>query len=245
MSTPITTETTTTTSLNGMLPSCYAFTICYDWTTLLHQSGPLIHVLKQTNAVVDLLLPQLKPLTASSTSSSSSSGCEIIHEGIFCDGCDMNPIRGLRFKCGSCADFDFCSSCPAKGGHNSDHMFIKAKLPLIQTSNNGRGAGSAQNSPVVDIKRVNQSIGSVLTKGVDIKHLLTTSMNGSKDTTRRAQIMNNIGYIYLHGLFGISPDPVKAVEWFKKSALLDDEFGCFNYGWMLRDGVLPHLTQTI
>jgi hypothetical protein len=81
--------------------------------------------------------------TSTSTSTSSSSSglkpSEIIHEGIICDGCGMNPIRGLRFKCGSCADFDFCSSCEAKGGHNPDHMFIKAKLPLIrQTSNNGR-----------------------------------------------------------------------------------------------------------
>jgi hypothetical protein len=55
--------------------------------------------------------------------------------------------------------------------------------------------------------------------------------------TTRGQLMNNIGYIYLHGLFGTPADPIKAVEWFKKSALLDDEFGCFNYGWMLRDGV--------
>jgi hypothetical protein len=54
---------------------------------------------------------------------------------------------------------------------------------------------------------------------------------------RRGEIMNNIGYVYLHGLLGTPRDPIKAVEWFKKSALLEDQFGWFNYGFMLRDGV--------
>jgi hypothetical protein len=77
-----------------------------------------------------------------------------------------------------------------------------------------------------------------------IQHLLTDRPTASLASSaihtsprRRSEIMNNIGYIYLHGLFDTTSDPVKAVEWFKKSAFANDELGCFNYGCMLLDGV--------
>jgi hypothetical protein len=33
------------------------------------------------------------------------------HINITCDGCHMLPIRGLRYKCGVCEDFDYCQNC--------------------------------------------------------------------------------------------------------------------------------------
>jgi len=36
------------------------------------------------------------------------------HPHVTCDGCGANPIKGPRFKCQSCPDFDFCGECFAQ-----------------------------------------------------------------------------------------------------------------------------------
>ena len=47
---------------------------------------------------------------------------EKIHQGIECDGCGMNPIRGPRFKCLDCPDYDICEDCYSKETHNEHNM---------------------------------------------------------------------------------------------------------------------------
>jgi len=53
--------------------------------------------------------------------------CAPEHHGITCDGCDQQPLQGLRFKCMMCHDHDLCSSCFLKmrtqGGQCKDHEF--------------------------------------------------------------------------------------------------------------------------
>ena len=49
------------------------------------------------------------------------------HTGVACDGCGVNPIRGLRFKCTVCKDFDYCSLCEERLNH--EHAFLKIKEP--------------------------------------------------------------------------------------------------------------------
>ena len=46
-----------------------------------------------------------------------------------CDGCGVSPIRGIRYKCFECPDFDFCEACEASKPHS--HSFIKIKEPKI------------------------------------------------------------------------------------------------------------------
>lgn len=107
----------------------------------------------EVRAAIEKLRPSPSTSTASTSTSSSSGSAsaplppsEIIHEGITCDGCGMSPIRGLRFKCGNCADFDFCSGCEARGDHNQDHVFIKAKLPLVRQSSGIRRGNESKAS---------------------------------------------------------------------------------------------------
>jgi hypothetical protein len=47
---------------------------------------------------------------ASCTSEAMSRANEV-HQGISCDGCGQGPIRGARWKCKRCADFDLCDGC--------------------------------------------------------------------------------------------------------------------------------------
>lgn len=52
------------------------------------------------------------------------------HRGIHCEGCGEKPIRGVRWHCLNCTDFDLCSTCEASTTHQKMHVFAKIKLPL-------------------------------------------------------------------------------------------------------------------
>ncbi|XP_015593881.1 sequestosome-1 [Cephus cinctus] len=50
------------------------------------------------------------------------------HPGIICDGCDKG-IRGFRYNCIQCPDYDLCASCEAKGLHQ-EHCMIRIAIPM-------------------------------------------------------------------------------------------------------------------
>ncbi|PKU46171.1 e3 ubiquitin-protein ligase herc2 [Limosa lapponica baueri] len=52
-----------------------------------------------------------------------------IHPGVTCDGCQMFPINGPRFKCRNCDDFDFCETCFKTRKHNTRHTFGRINEP--------------------------------------------------------------------------------------------------------------------
>ncbi|PKS09926.1 hypothetical protein jhhlp_004549 [Lomentospora prolificans] len=52
-----------------------------------------------------------------------------VHRGCQCNACSMAPIRGIRYRCATCADFDLCESCEAQGLHTKTHIFYKVKVP--------------------------------------------------------------------------------------------------------------------
>ncbi|KAI0829562.1 EF-hand [Hypoxylon sp. FL0890] len=52
-----------------------------------------------------------------------------VHRGCQCNGCGMVPIRGIRYRCANCADFDLCEVCESQGLHNKTHIFYKVKVP--------------------------------------------------------------------------------------------------------------------
>jgi Ca2+-binding EF-hand superfamily protein len=52
-----------------------------------------------------------------------------VHRGVMCNGCYSKPIRGVRWRCANCADYDLCSECEAMGMHSKTHIFYKVKIP--------------------------------------------------------------------------------------------------------------------
>lgn len=50
-----------------------------------------------------------------------------VHPGVVCDACE-GPIKGPRFKCVMCPDYDLCQTCEGKGIH-SDHNMVKIMTP--------------------------------------------------------------------------------------------------------------------
>ena len=55
----------------------------------------------------------------------------IIHGDYICDGCDADPIIGIRYKCAVCEDFDFCEKCEKTLGPKHGHPFLKIRTPKI------------------------------------------------------------------------------------------------------------------
>jgi len=60
--------------------------------------------------------------------SAAPSAPEPLHIGVTCDGCE-GEVRGVRYKCLSCADYDLCSGCKATGMH-SEHEMAPIEHPL-------------------------------------------------------------------------------------------------------------------
>ncbi|KAI2616151.1 EF-hand [Hypomontagnella submonticulosa] len=52
-----------------------------------------------------------------------------VHRGCQCNGCGMVPVRGIRYRCANCADFDLCEACESQGLHNKAHVFYKVRVP--------------------------------------------------------------------------------------------------------------------
>ena len=49
-----------------------------------------------------------------------------IHHGFYCDGCDVCPIKGIRYRCMECADYDLCEKCNGNAnlGHHKGHIML-------------------------------------------------------------------------------------------------------------------------
>lgn len=54
----------------------------------------------------------------------------VVHHGMQCDICGTSPIRGIRWHCIHCPDFDLCSACESCEYHARTHVFAKIKVPI-------------------------------------------------------------------------------------------------------------------
>lgn len=52
-----------------------------------------------------------------------------VHRGCSCNACGILPIRGIRYRCANCADFDLCETCESQGLHTKTHIFYKIRIP--------------------------------------------------------------------------------------------------------------------
>ena len=55
-----------------------------------------------------------------------------IHWGYICDGCGMAPIKGVRYHCQDCEDFDFCEKCHLEKKDSHNHKFLSVEKSVQQ-----------------------------------------------------------------------------------------------------------------
>ncbi|KAL8714602.1 MAG: hypothetical protein Q9220_001550 [cf. Caloplaca sp. 1 TL-2023] len=53
-----------------------------------------------------------------------------IHRGVSCNCCNAMPIRGVRYRCSNCHDYDLCEQCEALQVHDKTHLFYKIRIPV-------------------------------------------------------------------------------------------------------------------
>ena len=58
--------------------------------------------------------------------------CKTIHYGIKCEKCFQEPIKGYRYKCSECGDYNLCDKCEEKNSLENEHPhnFIKIRKDL-------------------------------------------------------------------------------------------------------------------
>ena len=71
----------------------------------------------------------LKQDESATCTSSIPEEAKVTHCGVTCDGCNTYPIRGIRYKCSTCRDYDLCENCMSKGFHK-EHPFTKMEKPI-------------------------------------------------------------------------------------------------------------------
>lgn len=56
----------------------------------------------------------------------------VIHDNVVCDRCDQGPIKGIRYSCLDCQDYDLCEKCFKSNNklefHQHDFRTIKKPL---------------------------------------------------------------------------------------------------------------------
>ena len=58
-----------------------------------------------------------------------------VHRGVTCNSCNAMPIKGIRYRCSNCVDFDLCEQCEALQTHPNTHLFYKVRIPAAFLGN--------------------------------------------------------------------------------------------------------------
>jgi len=86
--------------------------------------------------------------TPSCNSNESQNQSEVVHPAI-CDGCNVGRIRGIRYKCLTCPDYDLCQQCYNKENvHNPEHKFTPIAKPGPCTYGRRCGSDSEPTTPI-------------------------------------------------------------------------------------------------
>ena len=62
----------------------------------------------------------------------------IVHRGVSCNSCNATPIKGIRYRCTNCVDYDLCEQCESMQFHQKNHLFIKIRVPTPSHSSSRR-----------------------------------------------------------------------------------------------------------
>ena len=88
----------------------------------------------EDNIVQDIYQSIKMQMTINEEKNNNINQNEIIHDNISCINCGMENIKGIRYKCLQCPNFNLCSNCEQNLEHDADHILIKIRKPLREES---------------------------------------------------------------------------------------------------------------
>ncbi|GBG26112.1 Bromodomain-containing protein bet-1 [Hondaea fermentalgiana] len=82
-----------------------------------------------------------------------------------CDVCDKYPIRGYRWECSDCEDFDMCNACQKqkKGNHSKNHVLVRFKVAPAAKTTKWRPSETQKEGPALSqrtLSRMQSTEGS-------------------------------------------------------------------------------------
>ena len=96
-----------------------------------------------------------------------------IHLNIKCDECGICPIKGIRYKCNNCHEFNLCEKCENEKGNKHDHPFIKLNNPnsikmLYNNLKNTSDKSENDNNLINDEKKGNSPSNNFLDNIINV-----------------------------------------------------------------------------
>ncbi|CAH1391645.1 unnamed protein product [Nezara viridula] len=104
----------------------------------------------------------------------------MLHPDIACDSCD-HPLKGFRYKCLVCADYELCSDCERSQTH-SDHPMIRIPKPLTPDTPFGKQFTK-------DIPKISQQLEQLFQTGDEVSR--SSNLKSSTDCKRRYKFCHN------------------------------------------------------
>ncbi len=104
-------------------------------------------------AVKEAPVPVAAPASAPAPPVMKDAPAKVIeHIGVSCDGCGQKPIRGIRYNCITCPNYDLCSECERDSSkHPVTHAMLKIRNPIdyeaLAASNASNAADSKKSAP--------------------------------------------------------------------------------------------------
>jgi hypothetical protein len=106
----------------------YKCTTCndFDFCSVCIGFAPLEHG-HQFEAIINRRTRLFRPMDEWRTRGGAQPARPLVeHNGVRCDICGVSPIRGVRWKCAVCPDWDACQGCLARSSTtHPEHTFIK------------------------------------------------------------------------------------------------------------------------
>ncbi|XP_052074333.1 uncharacterized protein LOC127712112 isoform X27 [Mytilus californianus] len=68
-----------------------------------------------------------EPVKLSTLRLFDNAGTGVVHDYVACDECNTYPLRGLRWRCVNCDNYDLCTVCYMNDAHNLSHIFERIK----------------------------------------------------------------------------------------------------------------------
>lgn len=89
-------------------------------------------VAKLVDERINHMIPCIKERLQKGDESIEQIVSDLTHNGFNCKGCEMNPIKGIRYQCYKCANFNLCQTCEEKVEH--EHPLLKIKKVMEESN---------------------------------------------------------------------------------------------------------------
>merc|ERR1711953_1144305 len=93
-----------------------------DHVTITSDEELIIALTEMAGPLYKLTVAVRKAAVQETAGAAGGDDAEIVHHGVTCDGCNMHPITGPRYKCLVRDDYDLCGRCEAAGLHLGNNM---------------------------------------------------------------------------------------------------------------------------